>query len=665
MIPAAGRPASSSNIDLSIIKQDSQRNLFKLLNKFEGTKTIVWDDKLIGPFEFVSSASQLKEHDANKWIRLSDHRLIFTSDRDTDYTLFFLRKNYQVAEEVAEVLQRADKESLAKTSLVFIPQRCSSIEKILELNKVDLSKLNSIEELPIEFFVLDSDVVSMENEFVYKQMYHDSDFSSVHNIVEGLTKLQNIYGQIPRISGQGKGAKLVCDLLVKRRKLNSNNSTSTRSSPQINHLILIDRRIDLISPFLTQLTYEGLLDEVFGINHGNITLPSEKFQQPDDQKSKKNAQRPEPKFKKIELKSSEELYARLRDCHINAIGEILKQSARNLQIEYDECKKEGKTIHEMRTIVKRVAHLKMAQNSQANHITIAELVKEQSLKPEFIYGVRIEHELLQEEKINRIMSEIDTKLLRQEDPLHVLQLICLQSILNNGLKPKVCEYYKREIIQNYGDDYLLLLMRLEKAHLLLGHERFYENGTFSQLKSKFNLINDCDDECNPNHMSYVYGGYSPLSVIVAKILAQFPQSYQWRSLGENLRLLPEPTVTYCDPNQQVGSNNLQSVDGNTGSRLTSSAVAAASMLLSSASGTTSAVSGATSSLVRRNSATSSQSSGEETRTVMVFFIGGCTFAEISALRFLTQQEEINCEFFIGTTKIINGRTFIKSMKHRQ
>lgn len=37
---------------------------------------------------------------------------------------------------------------------------------------------------------------------------------------------------------------------------------------------------------------------------------------------------------------------------------------------------------------------------------------------------------------------------------------------NSGLKPKVMEYYKREIIQTYGFQHILTLSNLEKAGLL-------------------------------------------------------------------------------------------------------------------------------------------------------------------------------------------------------
>lgn len=45
-------------------------------------------------------------------------------------------------------------------------------------------------------------------------------------------------------------------------------------STKIDSLIVIDRRVDMITPLLTQLTYEGLIDELIGIkNCMHLTLP--------------------------------------------------------------------------------------------------------------------------------------------------------------------------------------------------------------------------------------------------------------------------------------------------------------------------------------------------------------------------------------------------------
>lgn len=38
-------------------------------------------------------------------------------------------------------------------------------------------------------------------------------------------------------------------------------------TPKIDNLILIDRSVDYLTPMMTQLTYEGLVDEYLGIKY--------------------------------------------------------------------------------------------------------------------------------------------------------------------------------------------------------------------------------------------------------------------------------------------------------------------------------------------------------------------------------------------------------------
>lgn len=43
------------------------------------------------------------------------------------------------------------------------------------------------------------------------------------------------------------------------------------------------------------------------------------------------------------------------------------------------------------------------------------------------------------------------------------------------------------------------------------------------------------------------------------------------------------------------------------------------------------------------------------------FIGGVTFAEIAAIRFLSKQPDVNADFVIASTKLINGNSLIESL----
>lgn len=49
------------------------------------------------------------------------------------------------------------------------------------------------------------------------------------------------------------------------------------------------------------------------------------------------------------------------------------------------------------------------------------------------------------------------------------------------------------------------------------------------------------------------------------------------------------------------------------------------------------------------------------KKVLVYFVGGVTFSEIAALRFLNQQPGSKVRFLIATTQIINGNKCARLM----
>ncbi|VFQ64812.1 unnamed protein product [Cuscuta campestris] len=50
--------------------------------------------------------------------------------------------------------------------------------------------------------------------------------------------------------------------------------------------------------------------------------------------------------------------------------------------------------------------------------------------------------------------------------------------------------------------------------------------------------------------------------------------------------------------------------------------------------------------------------------VLVVFIGGVTFAEINALRFLSSQEGMPYDLIVLTTKIVNGHTLTETLMEK-
>ena len=63
---------------------------------------------------------------------------------------------------------------------------------------------------------------------------------------------------------------MVWDLVNRLESLHDQPRTQVKS--EIGHIFLIDRDVDFVSALSTQTTYEGLIDELFGIRSGKKKL---------------------------------------------------------------------------------------------------------------------------------------------------------------------------------------------------------------------------------------------------------------------------------------------------------------------------------------------------------------------------------------------------------
>lgn len=104
-------------------------------------------------------------------------------------------------------------------------------------------------------------------------------------------------------------------------------------------------------------------------------------------------------------------------------------------------------------------------------------------------------------------------LIDREANFHVvLRLLCLYSLVTGGLKQKVLEEFKREILQSYGYEYLPLLISLADLNILTRAGSSSSKSAFAQVRKPLRLVVDDVDEANPEDIAYVYSGYAPMSV---------------------------------------------------------------------------------------------------------------------------------------------------------
>ncbi|EFX62549.1 hypothetical protein DAPPUDRAFT_301010 [Daphnia pulex] len=134
--------------------------------------------------------------------------------------LFITRPEVELMDCIADNLHSEESQGHSASKeyqLIFVSRRSAVCEQRLK-DKGVYGTLTSIDELPVDFFPLDSDVISMELDNVFKDLYVDNEISSLHQIAHGLTSLQSLYGIFPNVVGKGRHARNVFELMTRMRR---------------------------------------------------------------------------------------------------------------------------------------------------------------------------------------------------------------------------------------------------------------------------------------------------------------------------------------------------------------------------------------------------------------------------------------------------------------
>lgn len=220
----------------------------------------------------------------------------------------------------------------------------------------------------------------------------------------------------------------------------------------------MDRLVNLFASIVFQIS---IPDELYGINQSTAHFPAERFLSSDESTLSSGT----PDKKTIILNSGEELFTELRDKNFNAIGQVLSRRAGEIRMQMDE-RHNDKSVQDIKKFVERLPNMMAFKKSLATHTTIGELLKEATSSDEFLDALECEQEFLICSDLDKINPFIEDLIANQAPFKTVIRLICLQSITGSGLKPKILDYYKRELVQVYGVEVLLDVSNLEKAGLL-------------------------------------------------------------------------------------------------------------------------------------------------------------------------------------------------------
>nr|XP_046251888.1 vacuolar protein sorting-associated protein 33B [Scatophagus argus]XP_046251899.1 vacuolar protein sorting-associated protein 33B [Scatophagus argus] len=598
--------------DFSLLKRLARDQLIYLLEQLPGKKDLFIEADLMSPLDRIANVSTLKQHEVDKLYKVEYKPVISTSDQ----LCFLIRPRIQTVKWICDVAN-ADKAAgkFRRYKIIFTPQKFYACEAVLEEQGIfgDVTT----DEWAFYLLPLDDDIISMELPEFFQDNFLAGDQRWVRTAGSALRLLHSLYGPFTKVYGIGRCSKMAYESW--REQVEEGEQRSRQA--EIGKVFLIDRDVDFVSPLCSQVVYEGLVDDIFRIKCGCVEFG------PDVTSSDKSL--------KVMLNSQDKVFGEIRNEHFSNVFGFLSQKARNLQTAYD--KRQGMDIKQMKTFVsEELKGLKQEHRLLSLHIGASESIMKKKTKQDFQELLKTEHSLLEGFEIRECISFIEEHINRQVSMIESLRMLCLLSITENGLLPKDYRSLKAQYLQSYGVDHLLTFANLRQLGLLVEQQpgetltameskvgklvndktagkltdafsSLAKKSNFRALSRKLNLVPKSDEEYDlrvPRDMAYIFSGaYVPLS---CKLIEQVLERDGWTGLEEVTRLL---------------NGHEFAVSGGVGGDL--------------------------------------RAKNDAQRIILVMFLGGCTFSEISALRFLGRER--GYKFIVVTTAITNSSRLLEAL----
>ena len=410
---------------------------------------------------------------------------------------------------------------------IFIPEE--NYEIINFLTGPGLRNRFTVNSFNLDLIPIDNDLVSMEREGSFRQIYLDNDITPIADFVDSFIKLELCFGKIKHKYIKGEKAKLFCDLLTKKQI-----ETNIKTTDEILGMIVLDRKIDFLTPMTTNYTYEGLFDEHFGIKFGNIYAEKSLI--------KVNFSPSEANQKGLYSLTSESnlFHSKIRCMNYLDANKFISE----LEGYYIERAKKKENTKDLKVLEEDIQSfndfLTFYKNPIIINKRIISLFINENLKEEnMAYRIK-ESIFLSGAFPNNLKLFYDDYIADKKDLYKLLNLFIIETLTQGGVKDY--NSLKRDILNVYGYQYIFLFRDLEAIGLLKEKEvlkNFLMEKSYQQIIKKLNLISAETDyiKSKVKDCSYIYQGYCPIILRLIELAV----GGKWNKFKDIISKLPGDT----------------------------------------------------------------------------------------------------------------------------
>lgn len=479
------------------LKEYQVADFREILNSSQNSKVLVIEKEIADPFFrcMISSTKIKKDLNVEDIYYLNN----FKVDKKNCHYIYLTRSSHKNFSDFKKSFI-CNKDDNNFHAFYYVPSRC--YDWMYQENIPYMGNFNCT------LFPMSDDLISMEYPKALQRLNLEFDKTPLYDIVSAIKRLVAVYGFIPNIQAEGELSKEL-ELLLKDLE----KPSDPIMFPAFSRLTIIDRSLDYITPCLKPTTFEGLIDEILGINC-NLTQIQKEDIHPSVLNFLHTPKETNP-LTKVDVPLRENtVYAGLKDVNIEA----LKPCFKNLRIIQDETSELARVLSSSRIekYMTQATILIKQNNKNTKETTVVEDILIRLHKTfhmqDFKSMLELERNILSHAiSIDETLVFIQNLVIAKKPLKEVLRALILLCQVRVRLKDSIFSDICRDLKKQYGSDSLLVFKKLDQLGL-------FNSANFKEKRKKLNLFEDFD-VMEPKSIAHTYGGYAPLSCrIVQKLL---------------------------------------------------------------------------------------------------------------------------------------------------
>ena len=411
-----------------------------------------------------------------------------------------------------------------QTNIIFIPGESYEIIEYMIAN--DLMQKFKIYSFNFDLLPIDNDLLSLEKDNCFREIYIDKNLTSISELANSFAKLESCFGKAKHRYLKGDNAKIFETLLQEKEKENDIKTTE-----EVLGMIILDRSVDFLTTLTTNYTYEGLIDDFYGINFGTIKLKESMIR---DIKINNNTLEKEVTYSLTSF--GNKFYSKIGCMHyLDAKSYLLKLTEyyQNIATKNKEQTKNSLEDIERTTNDLKIYITEIKEPLFANKNIIYPIINSIN-DSQYTQYIENEQILLTGELPPNLHLYYEDYICDKRDLNKILKLMVIESITQGGIQDY--NSIKRDILNIYGYQNIFLFRNLE--HLGWLKEKTYIKNlidtNYAQACEKLQLINMNFNDKKVEDCSFVMSGFCPISL---KLIEKAVEG-KWNKIQDIIRKMP-------------------------------------------------------------------------------------------------------------------------------